>query len=118
MNDLKVMDIIGDLLRQGSSSSRYAIASLSSLGAFLNMDDLICPSTVLDDIINDEPCQLTGVEEDVFFQLAPNQLVGGVKSRLQVPFFEAMFRGGFQESNSEVVSLTRLSLQPQVFKVS
>ena len=41
----------------------------------------------------------------------------GIKSRLQVPFFEAMFRGGFQESNSLIVSLTN-TIQPQVFKVN
>ena len=81
------------------------------------MDDMICPQTVLGDVFDNEPCQVSAVEEDVFFQLAPNQLVGGVKNRLQVPFFEAMFRGGFQESNSLIVSLTN-SVQPPVFKVN
>ena len=117
MNDLEVMDIVGDMLRQGGNQSRYAVASLSSLGTFLKMDGLICPQTVLGDVFNNEPCQVVTVEEDVFFKLAPDQLVGGIKSRLQVPFFEAMFRGGFQESNSLIVSLTN-TIQPQVFKVN
>lgn len=68
-----------------------------------------------------EACRVADVEEDVFFQVCSysspekkseehgsevSNLVGGVKAMLQeATFFQAMFRGGFQEATAERVIL-------------
>jgi hypothetical protein len=115
VNDLQILDTIGKQLRSPDSRA-YAAASLSSLGSFLKMDDFLSPHTVLDDLFSQESCQVADVKEDVFFQIVPSQKIGGVKSRLQgASFFEAMFRGGFQESQTNVVPL--VDIQAPVFKV-
>lgn len=115
VNDLQVLDLIGKELRS-SDSRTYAIASLSSLASFLKMDDLLSPHTTLADLFSHKPCQAADAAEDVFFQVTANQTIGGVKSRLQgASFFEAMFRGGFQESQTNVVSI--VNIQAPVLKV-
>ena len=97
-------------------SRAYAAASLSSLGSFLKMDDLLSPRTSLSDLFSHESCKVADAKEDVFFQIIPSQRIGGIKSRLQdASFFEAMFRGGFQESQSNIVPL--VGVQAPVLKV-
>lgn len=115
INDLQILDTIGKQLCSPESRA-YAAASLSSLGSFLKMDDLLSPHTALGDLFSHEPCQVADAKEDVFFQIIPSQMIGGVKSRLQdASFFEAMFRGGFQESQTNVVPL--VGVQAPVLKV-
>lgn len=115
VNDLRILDTIGNQLHSPDSRA-YAAASLSSLGSFLKMDDLLSPRTVLNDLFGHEACQVADAKEDVFFQIIPSQTIGGVKSRLQgASFFEAMFRGGFQESHTNIVPL--VDIQAPVLKV-
>lgn len=115
VNDLQILDTIGKQLYSPDTRA-YAAASLSSLGSFLKMDDFLSPHTALSDLFSHKPCQVTNVREDVFFQLITGQTIGGVKSRLQdASFFEAMFRGGFQESQNDVVVL--VDIQAPVLKV-
>lgn len=115
VNDLRILDTIGIQLHSPNSRA-YAAASLSSLGSFLKMDDLLSPPTALNDLFSHEPCQVADAEEDVFFQIVSRQTIGGVKSRLQgASFFEAMFRGGFQESHTNIVPLA--DIQAPILKV-
>lgn len=115
VEDLNVLDVIFHMLRSGSSAV-HAAASLSSLGCFLKMEDMLCPSTSAGDIFKQGLCQVANVEEDVFFELEPQEIVGGIRTKLQgASFFEAMFRGGFQESKSTVVTLA--GVQAPILKV-
>ena len=107
--ELDVLEMICNLLKDGNSVD-YAAASLSSLGNFLKMDDLLCPSTNLNEVFNSELCQTMGLQDDVFFQMSSKENVGAIKEKLNSPFFQAMFRGGFSESNSTVVPLPNVEV--------
>ena len=114
--DFNVLEMIWNLLNDEESVT-YAAASLASLGSFLKMDDMLCPSTELSDLFPSESCRCDGIADDVVFQTTSEEQVGAVKDLLQVePFFQAMFRiGGFAESNSTVIKLP--DIQASVLKV-
>lgn len=110
VNELQILDTIGQQLHHPESRA-YAAASLSSLGSFLKMDDLLSPQTTISDLFAHDSCRAVDIEEDVFFHIAPDQTIGGVKNLLQgASFFEAMFRGGFQESQTNVVPIFDVKL--------
>jgi hypothetical protein len=87
----------------------YATVSLTSLGTFLKMEDLLISPHVndMEDFYDRTACQIdVDEEEDVQFLINSGVTVGGIKNRLQVSnFFQAMFRGGFKESTSDKVTL-------------
>lgn len=107
LTELGVLDAIARLLCQEESRT-YATASLSALAAFLKMDDLMSPAVSLSDLFHHgDPCRASEDVEDVFFLVQQDQsVVGGVKSRLQgSSYFQAMFRGGFNESLTDRIPM-------------
>ncbi len=113
--ELDVLEVIWNALHREESVT-YTTASLSALGHFLKMDDMLCPSIGLSDLFDAGPCRSSELSADVFFQISPQQSVGAVKDLLQVPFFQAMFHGGFTEANSTVIPLP--NIEASVLEVS
>lgn len=115
LEELHILDVIF-LLLNSERMLEHAAASLSSLGCVLKMDDMICPTTCLGDVFKQGVCQVADLEEDVFFHISSQEAVGGIRRKLQeASFFEAMFRGGFQESKATVITLT--GIQAPILKV-
>lgn len=112
------MDIISSLLTSAETIA-CATVSLTSLGVFLKMEDLLISPNANDfeDLYDRNNCQVNVDErEDVQFLIYPDITVGGIKNRLtDSHFFQAMFRGGFRESTSEEVALA--DIEAPVLKV-